>query len=107
MRNVENNPVGIFHLPLEIACFVVSEIKEKYSAGLLDAPLGFCQIVNLESKMISTYRIFRIGKIISCLPGEFDQSQVDNAIAQINCRTDGKILPTVPLKTKNLFIEFR
>src|ERR1700681_4765844 len=85
LRNVEDDPVRVLELALEIDVLLTfPEIEEERAAGALDALLGVGEGVDLEAEMVGADEAFGILEAGAALALERQERQIDHAVAQIN-----------------------
>src|SRR6516165_5577566 len=105
-RNIEDDPIRIFELPLEIFfLLVVAKVEEEPATGSFDALLCFRDIVNLETKVVGADEIFGIIEAGTTLAEVIEQRQIDGAITQINRSGEVERLLTNALETEYALIK--
>src|SRR5215475_11623764 len=88
-RNIEDHPVRVLELALEIAVAFVAEVEEKLAAIGLDPLLRFGEVVDLEAEMMRTdvgRALLEIGRRAAGLPLKIEQREIDHAGAHVDCR---------------------
>src|SRR5262245_35229836 len=94
-RNIEDHPVRVLELALEIAVALVAEVEEKLAAIGLDALLRLGEVVDLEAEMMRADEgraLLEIGRLAAGLPLEIEQREIDHAVAHVDRGTDVQIL---------------
>src|SRR5262245_64054298 len=90
-RNIEDHPVRVLELALEIAVALVAEVEEKLAAIGLDALLRFGEIVDLEAEMMGADEgraFLDIGRLDARLPLDIEQREIDHDVAHVDCDAD-------------------
>src|SRR5712691_11776152 len=91
LRSVEDDPVRVLELALEISLPLVAEVEEELAAGALDALLRLGEVVDLEAEMVGAdepARIGEVGRLAAGTGGEIEQGEVDHAVGEIDRRAD-------------------
>src|SRR5690349_4603351 len=110
LGNIENHAIRILELAFEIAVALLAEIKEELAAIGFDAFLRFGEIVDLKAEMVRAdvgIRVFEVGSLAAGGAGEIEQSEIDDAVAHINRRTDVQILAPDAFELEHGLIELR
>src|SRR5215475_9140818 len=109
-RNIEDHPVGVLELALEIAVALVAEIEEKLAAIGLDALLRLREVVDLEAEMMRADEgraLLEIGRRAAGLPLKIEQREIDHAVAHVDRGTDVQILAADALEVEHVGVELR
>src|SRR5215469_15657954 len=83
LRNIEDDPIRVLELALEVSFAFIAEVEEEFAAGLLDAVLRLRQIIDLEAEVVCAHEaawIGHVGGLGARAGGEIEQREVDDAI---------------------------
>lgn len=99
-RNIEDDPVRIFELPLEVfLLLIVAKVEEELTTSSFDPLLCLRNIVDLETKMVGADESLGIVEAGTTLAEVIEQRQIDGAIAQVNCR--GEVSVSCPTRLRS------
>src|SRR4029077_3902230 len=107
LRDVEDHPVGVLELPLEIALPLIAQIEEECAAGLLDAPSRLVEIVDLKAEVMRADEARGVLEIAALGALEIEKGEVDHAVGHIDRRADLEILALDPPKIEDLLVKSR
>jgi hypothetical protein len=107
LGNVEDDAVRVLELALEIPFALVAEVEEELPAGVLDAPLGLGEIVDLEAEMVGADEARRVLEVGALRALEIEQGHIDDAVAHVDRRPDVEILALDALELEHLLVELR
>src|SRR5262252_11080012 len=108
LGNVEDDPVGILELALEVDfVLALTEVEEERAAGVFDALLRLGDVVDDEPEMVRAGEILGVLEAGAELALERQQREVDDAVAQVDAGTDLQILAANPLEPEDVLIERR
>src|SRR4029453_14488901 len=108
LRNIEDHPVRVLELALEIAVALVAEVEEKLAAVRLDALFRFGKIVDLEAEMMRADEgcaLLEVGCLAAGLSLKIEQREIDHAVGHIDRRTDLQVLAPDPLEVEHAGVE--
>src|SRR5262245_39280837 len=108
--NIEDHPVRVLELALEIAMALVAEVEEELAAIGLDALLRFGEVIDLEAEMMRADEgraLLEIGRLAAGLPLKIEQREIDHAVAHVDRGTDVQILAADALEVEHVGVELR
>src|SRR5437660_4517643 len=95
LGNVEDHPVRVLELALEVSVPFVAEVEEKLAAGALDAPLRVGEVVDLKAEVVradETAWVAHVGRLGAGAGGEIKQREIDDAVGEVDRRPDVEII---------------
>src|SRR5262245_34383731 len=102
LRDVEDDPVGILELALEVHLVLAfAEIEEEGAAGAFDALLRLGEVVDLEAEMVRADEALGVLEPRAALALERQQREVDHAVAEIDAGADVEVLAADPLEPEH------
>src|ERR1700719_1716195 len=110
LGNVEDHPVRVLELALEVSVPFVAEVEEELAAGALDAPLRVGEVVDLEAEVVRADEAARVGDVGGLgagAGGEIEQREIDDAVGEVDRRADVEVFAAGALELEHGLIELR
>src|SRR5262249_59585321 len=105
LGNIEDDPVGILELALEVHLVLAfAEVEEERAARALDALLRLGEVVHLEAEMVGADEAFCILEPRAALALERQERKIDHAVAEIDAGADVEILAADPLEPEHALV---